>query len=117
MKLLLTLFILSVAANKEDFHCREIEGADQARALYRTIGRPSQQAIEHILDHNFIRNCPITTADARRYVRIYVPGIVSLQGKVTKTPPEHVPTSNNQPSRYDTKMPQRRDTMYRYLLR
>jgi hypothetical protein len=29
-------FIYSVETNKKDFHCREIEGADQARALYRS---------------------------------------------------------------------------------
>jgi hypothetical protein len=85
-------FILSVDSNKAQFHRREIEGADQARALYKTIGRPSQKCFEHILEKNLIRNCPVTVADAKRAVFLYGPDIGSLQGKLTRTPPEHVPT-------------------------
>jgi hypothetical protein len=85
-------FILSVESNKNHFHRREIESADLARALYKTIGRPSQQVFEHILNKNLIRNCPVTTADAKRAVFIYGPDTGSSQGKLTRQASEHVPT-------------------------
>jgi hypothetical protein len=85
-------FILTVDANKGLFHRREVERADQARSLYKRIGRPSQKFFEHILDKNLIRNCPITVEDAKRAVLIYGSDTGALQGKLTKTAPEHVPT-------------------------
>jgi hypothetical protein len=85
-------FVLTVEGNKERFHRREIEGADRARELYATIGRPSQQHFEHILRHNLIRNCPVTVDDAKRAQIIYGHDIATLKGKSTKTPAKHVPT-------------------------
>jgi len=41
-------FVSTVTNNKAQFPRREIEGADKARALYRKIGRPSQQQFERI---------------------------------------------------------------------
>ena len=38
----------------------ELEGADRARQLYRTIGRLSQRKFEAILDRGSILNCPVT---------------------------------------------------------
>jgi Reverse transcriptase (RNA-dependent DNA polymerase) len=85
-------FISTVAENKQLFSRREIEGADLARVLHRRIGRPSQKDFLHILDHCLIRNCPVTTADAKRAVFIYGDDIGSLKGKSTRTPPKHTPT-------------------------
>jgi hypothetical protein len=43
------LFLNTVATNKGAYTRREIEGADRARALYKKIGRPSEQAFVEIL--------------------------------------------------------------------
>ena len=43
--------VSTVADNCAVFTHRELEGADHARQLYRTIGHPSQRKFEAILDH------------------------------------------------------------------
>jgi hypothetical protein len=78
------LFLLTVAGNKASFTRREIEGADKARALYRKIGPPSEKDFNDILDNQLIRNCPVTSDDAKRAVQIYGPAINVLKGKNVK---------------------------------
>jgi hypothetical protein len=85
-------FVTTVNGNKSRFHRREVEGADRARALYKKIGRPSQQHFEHILRNNIIRNCPVTVDDAKRAIVIYGPDVPALKGKSTKSPAIQVPT-------------------------
>ena len=55
--------VSTVMDNRAVFTCREVEGADHARQLYRTIRHPSQQKFEAILDHGSILNCPVAKAD------------------------------------------------------
>jgi len=61
----------TVAEQKKLFSCREIQAADDARALYRKIGRPDEAEFQSILSQNLIRNCPITPRDAKRALVIY----------------------------------------------
>ena len=56
--------VTTVADNHGVFTRRELEGADRARQLYRTIRRPSQRKFETMLDHGSILSCPVTKADA-----------------------------------------------------
>jgi len=88
------MLLTTVTNNKAQFSRRKIEGADKARALYRKIGRPSQQQLEQILAKNLIRNCPVTVDDAKRALLIYGPNVAALKGKITKGPSQHVPTFN-----------------------
>ena len=76
----------TVADNRAVFTRRELEGADRARQLYRTIGRPSQRKFEAILDYGSILNCPVTKADAQRANTIYGPDLAYLKGKTTDHP-------------------------------
>jgi hypothetical protein len=64
------LFLNTVADNQSMYTRREIEGADRARALYKKIGRPSEQEFTEILQNNLIRNCPVTPNDAKRALNI-----------------------------------------------
>lgn len=75
----------SVKENMKNFTRRQIEGADNARALYRKLGRPSEQFFESILRRNLIRDCPVTVDDAKRAVLIYGPDIATLKGKTTRS--------------------------------
>ena len=85
--------VSTVADNHAAFTRRELEGADRARQLYRTIGRPSQRQFEAILDRGSILNCPITKADAQCTNIIYGPDLAYLKGKTTDHPTSpHVPT-------------------------
>ena len=85
--------VSTVADNRAVFTRRELEGADRARQLYCTIGRPSQRKFEAILDHGSILNCPVTKADAQCANIIYGPDLAYLKGKTTDHPTSpHVPT-------------------------
>ena len=85
--------VSTVAGNCAVFTRRELEGADQARQLYRIIGRPSPRKFEAILDQGSILNCPVTRADAQRADIIYGPDLAYLKGKTTEHPASpHVAT-------------------------
>ena len=71
----------TVAAQKKLFTPRQLQDADAARDLYRMIGRPSAADFQTILRRGFIRNCPVTPADARRADIIYGPDIATIKGK------------------------------------
>ena len=78
--------VSTIADNRAVFTHQELERADRTRQLYRTIGRPSQQKFEAILDHRSILNCPVTKADAQGANTIYGPDLAYLKGKTTDHP-------------------------------
>jgi hypothetical protein len=85
--------ISTVVEQKKMFSQRQIKDVDQARELYRKIGRPDEVEFQNILRKNLIRNCPVTVADAQRALVIYGPDIATIKGKTTRTVPSpHVPT-------------------------
>jgi Reverse transcriptase (RNA-dependent DNA polymerase)/Zinc knuckle len=85
--------VSTVAEQKKLFSPREIKDADQARVLYRKIGRPSEAEFQTILRSNLIRNCPVTPADAQRALIIYGPDIATIKGTTTRSEPSsHLPT-------------------------
>jgi hypothetical protein len=67
------------------FSRREVKAADQARDLYRKIGRPAEAEFVELLRRNAIRNCPVTPSDAQRALIIYGPDIAVLKGKSTRS--------------------------------
>ena len=85
------LFLNTVAGNKGNYTQREIEGANKARALYKKIGRPSEKEFNDILQNNLIRNCPVTSDDAKRALKIYGPDVATLKGKTVKKQNRGIP--------------------------
>ena len=85
-------FLNTVDDNKSFFTKREVRAADNARSLYRKLGRPSEAAFQRVLKNNLIHNCPVTPADAKRAIAIYGPDIATLKGKTVKRHAEHVPS-------------------------
>ena len=86
------LFLNStVEGNKNQYTRREIEGADQARALNKKIRRPSEKGFTDILSNNMIRNCPVPPDDAKRALKIYGPDIATLKGKTVKKQNSAIP--------------------------
>ncbi|KAI2493025.1 hypothetical protein MHU86_21526 [Fragilaria crotonensis] len=73
--------VSTVAEQKKLFSRRDIANADMARTLYRAIGRPSEAEFQRILDSGCIRNCPVTSLDAKRALTIYGPDIATLKGR------------------------------------
>jgi hypothetical protein len=85
--------LATVAANKKSFTPREISQADDARRLYRLLGRPDEKVFRDLLKHNQIINCPLTHDDALRALAIYGPDIATLKGKMTRaTAARHAPS-------------------------
>ena len=86
-----------VSDNKLEFTCRELEGADTARSLFKHLGMPSYSRFIHAIEHNFIPNCPVTVADIRRALHIYGPELATLKGRTTRSKPLPVPVSTFTP--------------------
>ena len=78
--------VSTIADNCAVFTRRELEGANRARQLYRTIRCPSQRKFEAILDRGSILNCPVTKADAECANIIYRPNLAYLKWKTTDHP-------------------------------
>ena len=76
----------TVANQRKLFTRREVAAADDARELYRKLGRPSEAEFQHLLRSNQIRNCPVTPGDASRALIIYGPDIATIKGKTVKGP-------------------------------
>jgi hypothetical protein len=84
--------VSTVAHQKAFFTRRDVARADDARQLYRMIGRPSEAVFQNILKRGLIRNCPVTPLDAQRATIIYGPDIAALKGKMTRAGgARHVP--------------------------
>ena len=77
--------VSTVASQKAMFSPRDVKAADDARALYRKIGRPDEAFFQTILRRGYINNCPVTPDDARRALIIYGPDIACLKGKTTRS--------------------------------
>ena len=83
----------TVTEQKKLFSRREIQAADEARTLYRKVGRPGEAEFQSLLRHNFVHNCPVTPDDAHWALIIYGPDIATLKGKMThSSAAPHVPT-------------------------
>jgi hypothetical protein len=89
------LFLNTVAGQKARYTRRKIEGVDTARALYQKLGHPSEQVSNKILQESMIRNCPLTSDDAKRALQIYGRNVATLKGKTVKQKKRG--TSNYQP--------------------
>jgi hypothetical protein len=88
-------YLQTVANNKKGFTKRQITAADNARELYRKLGRPGTARFLEIVRNNFIINCPITIDDVTRAEQIYGKDVAFLKGKTTASAAtDHVP---NQP--------------------
>jgi len=69
----------------------KLKGAEKARAtIYKETTFPSPQRFINLLNSNYFRNYPITSADARRATDIYGSVVAYLKGKTTRNHPVRV---------------------------
>ena len=71
----------------EGFTKREVERARKAKELFHILGAPSAQNFWYILQHNLIKNCPVTVQDAINADKIFGPDIYVLKGRSTRPKP------------------------------
>ena len=76
-----TVLVNTVANNKAKYTNRDYSRAVLARRILRIIGRPSERKFRNIIANEQLKNCPVTTDDARAAQRIFGPDVGSLQGK------------------------------------
>jgi hypothetical protein len=86
-----------VSKNKSLYTRRQLKAADLANRLYRLVSRPSHAAFLHMIREHELRNCPITTHNTSRALKIYGTNVDTLRGKTTWTTPEHVPSNQIRP--------------------
>jgi hypothetical protein len=61
------------------------------REQYKKIGRPSEKEFNDILQNNLICNCPVTSDNAKRALKIYGPDVATLKGKTVKKQNRGIP--------------------------
>ena len=92
-------YLQTVSQNRSHFTCREVQGADAARKLYKQVGWPSHARFLSYLQQGLIRNSPVTLDDAHRAWHIYGPDIAYLKGKTTqRSPLLHIETPTTLPA-------------------
>jgi hypothetical protein len=65
--------------------------------LYRKLGHPSELEFNKIPNNNLVRNCPVTSDEAKQALQIYGPDIATLKDKTVKRQNRGIP--NYQPIR------------------
>ena len=73
-------FLNTVSHNKKLFSTRDIRKADTALTLNQRINHVAKDKYLCIIQHNWIRNNPITVADVQRSHSIYGPPISPIKG-------------------------------------
>ena len=73
--------IESVRENLEGYTNRERENAKRARKMYTMCIKPTVRNLKHLVNGNFIKNCPVTVEDINIAEKIYGPDIGTLKGK------------------------------------
>ena len=84
----------TVQENKKNYTKRQVKRAEVARALYHTIGCPSEKDFRHIIQTKQISNCPVVLEDVKIFETIYGPDVYALKGKTTQTKSEVVVSDN-----------------------
>ena len=70
----------SVRENLEGYTNRERENAKRAQEMYTMCIKPTVRNLKHLINGNFIKNCPVTIEDINTE-KIYGPDIGTLKGK------------------------------------
>ena len=81
------VFVNTVADNMRVFSPRQIAAAERARDLYIMMARPSPSNFKYMLQHQLIKNTPVTYNDALRAETIFGPDLGSLKGKSVRSTP------------------------------
>ena len=81
-------FLNTVEQNLQLYTRREQRMANKACLLYRQTPFPSPQHFINLLDTRYFRNCPVTSADAKRAIHMWGKDIVYIAGKTTRQSPD-----------------------------
>ena len=83
-------FVVTVKDNMLPYSKWQIQAAEKAKTFYDCLAYPSTPDYKWILQSNQIKECPLSTEDAKIADKIWGPNIAALKGKTTCSTPEHV---------------------------
>jgi hypothetical protein len=78
-------FVNTVSENKEGFTKRQINNAELARTLYKTLSYPSMKDFKWVIQSNQIKVFPVTVQDIDVARKIWGKNIAALKGKTTRS--------------------------------
>ena len=84
----------SVSENIRGYTEREIKNAKKAREFYTMCMKPTVRNLKHLVNGNFVKNCPVTINDINIAENVYGPDIATLKGKSTRRRPPVVQQDN-----------------------
>ena len=90
-----TMLITTVDDNKSQVSAHDYSRAKIARALQRTIDKPTTKTFIHYVGENLIPNCPITVHDIKNAEFIWGPELGALKGKTTRQKSPQIRMENN----------------------
>ena len=77
--------VQTVDENKKLFTKAQVDQADKARTLMKTLMMPTIKTLKRAILTNQIQNCPVTDKDCDIAIQIYGKDIASLKGKSTRS--------------------------------
>jgi hypothetical protein len=86
------VLVVTVDENKTRYTNAEVSRAEVARKLQTKIGRPRTRKLINIVDHNQLRNCPVTKRDIVAAEDIFGKELGGIQGKTVRRSPRRVDT-------------------------
>jgi hypothetical protein len=83
-------FINTVSENKTGFTKWQIKDAETTRSLYSKLNYPSWKDFKWSIQHNQIKDCPVTVEHVDTALKIWGKNVTALKGKTTWTKPDPV---------------------------
>ena len=77
--------VQTVEENKKFYTKAQVDQADKARTLMKTLMMSTVKTLKQAILTNQIQNCPVTDKDCDIAIQIYGKDIASLKGKLTKS--------------------------------
>ncbi|KAL7465887.1 hypothetical protein ACHAXS_006188, partial [Conticribra weissflogii] len=80
----------TIQGDTEGYTKREVQEAVEARRTVSMVGGPTEESFAHMVRHNMITDCPITTDAINRAHDIFGPDLAGIRGKTTRRKPKAV---------------------------
>ena len=84
---------VTVEENLVGFSARQSTAIENAQRVYKALGHPSFDNFLRVIKSNYIKDLPVTEADARNMISAYGPDVHALRGKAVRRRAPHVPSS------------------------
>ena len=77
-------YLMLTESKLSDFNKGEIQGAQNARDLHRSLGFPGYAKYMWLLRNQKIQGCTVTVEDAKRALHLYGEEVATVKGRTTK---------------------------------